>query len=50
MQPRELDCEPNEFKVFKKTYTRKDDQGQKVWLDNRLKGIAIIVFMYIIKI
>ena len=50
MQAKELDREPNEFKVFKRTHTRKDDQGQEVWVDNRSKGIAVIVFMYIITI
>jgi len=50
MQVKELNHEPNEFEVFKKTHTRKYDQGQKMWIDNRSNGVAVIVFMYIIKI
>ncbi|XP_052172252.1 uncharacterized protein LOC127788179 [Diospyros lotus] len=38
---KELDCELNEFEVFRKTHTRKDDQGQKMWVDNRSKGIVV---------
>ena len=46
MQAKELDCEPNEFEIFRRTHTRKDDQGQKVWVDNRSKVVAVIIFMY----
>ena len=46
MQARELNREPNEFKIFKRTHTRKDDQEQEVWVDNRSKTVTVIVFMY----
>ena len=46
MHAKELDCEPNEFEIFRRIHTQKDDQGQEVWVDNRSKAIAVIVFMY----
>ena len=46
MQAKELDREPNEFEIFRRTHTRKDDQGQEVWVDNRSKAVAVIIFMY----
>ena len=46
MQAKELDREPNEFEIFRRTHTRNDDQGQEVWVDNRAKALAVIVFMY----
>ena len=46
MQAKELDRKPNEFEIFRRTHTQKDDQEQEVWVDNRSKTIAIIIFMY----
>ncbi|XP_052176229.1 uncharacterized protein LOC127790674 isoform X2 [Diospyros lotus] len=37
---KELNRELNEFEIFKKTHTRKNDQGQEVWVDHRSQTVA----------
>ncbi|XP_052177618.1 uncharacterized protein LOC127791679 [Diospyros lotus] len=36
----ELNREPNEFEFFRRTHTRKDNQGEEVWVDDRSRAIA----------
>lgn len=46
IQTKKLNREPNEFEIFKKTHTRKNDQGQEVWVDHRSQTVAVIIFTY----
>lgn len=46
IQAKELNREPNEFEVFRKSHTQKNDQGQEMWVDHRSQTVTIIIFTY----